>query len=276
MGQLETAMHHVYKLLEELTASTQDGMSQLHNELDLLHMERRFSQVLDSTTTTTTGSRAGPGAPSERSLQSSMTAEICQRFQDREVKMQDQSLELPTVKLSLAASIEDMETAIWESEQRQRNGMSEEVARYTEEFEKSWGRHLQQQLEQHRVEQVSRMDFLKQLQEKVLFYGRTDAAAAQSRLDIIDAALSNLAAEHTAQHETLAVQVQQLEGSWLACQKNCDIAYAKVLEMQANLASVIEHLVVVADVVSRAERYSQQAQQGLVQTQTLSLPLTFW
>mmetsp|Transcript_42032 Transcript_42032/g.83144 ORF Transcript_42032/g.83144 Transcript_42032/m.83144 type:complete len:604 (+) Transcript_42032:162-1973(+) len=149
------------------------------------------------------------------------TAEIRQRLQDAEGKMQDQTLELSTMKLSLASFYKDMQTAIQKSD----NAMSEEVARSVEGVERSWSQHLQQQLEKHRDEQV-------QLQEKTTGFWQTNAAATQSKLDRVDATLRDLAAEHAAHHEALAVQVQQLEGSRLASQKDHDIASHELTELQ--------------------------------------------
>jgi len=168
------------------------------------------------------------------------TAEVRQRIQDAEGKMQDRALEISTVKLSLASLVKDIQASIRESEQRQRDGMSEEVARSLEGFERSWSQHLRQQLERHQDEQVSRMDFLQQLQEEASGSGRTDSAAAKSQLDRVDAALQDLAAEHAARHEALAVQVQQLEGSCLASRADFDRASGELKEFQGELRLLSE------------------------------------
>jgi len=146
------------------------------------------------------------------------------------------------VKLSLAASVKDMQIAIRESEQRQRDGMSEEIARSIEGFEGRWSQHMRQQLEQHQDEQVSRMNFLQQIQEEAADSGRTDAAAAQSQLDRVNAALRDLLAEHAAQHERLAVQVQQLEGCWLSSRKDRDLASRELAELQGELSLIAEQV----------------------------------
>jgi len=168
------------------------------------------------------------------------TAEIRQRLQDAEGKMQDQALELSTVKLSFAASVKDMQSAIRESEQRKCNGMSEEVAWSIE------GLH---------------MEFLQQLQEESIGSGRTDAAETQSQLDRVDAALRDLVAEHAARHGTLTVQVQQLQGSWLASQKHRGIESHELMELQGKF-SLLADRVLVADRVLEAQRTQAQETNG--------------
>jgi len=82
---------------------------------------------------------------------------------------------------------------------------------------------------------VSRMDFLQQLQEEATGSGRKDAAAAQSQLDRINAALQDLAAQHAAQNEALAAQVQQLEASCSASRKDREIAHLDFKELQSEV-----------------------------------------
>jgi len=102
---------------------------------------------------------------------------------------------------------------------------------------RSWSQHLLQQLERHRDEQV-------QLQEKTAGFWQTNAAATQSKLDRVDATLRDLAAEHAAHHEALAVQVQQLEGSQLASQKYHDAASHSLAELSGELRLLAEQVLV--------------------------------
>jgi len=187
-------------------------------------------------------------------------AEVRERMQDAEGKMQDGALELSTVKLSVAAFVKDMQISIRDSEQRQRDGVSEEVARSLEGFERSWSQHLRQQLERHRDEQVSRMSFLQQLQEESAGCGRTDTAASQLQLDRIDAALQDLATERAAQHEALAVQVQQLEGSCLASRK--DLA-----SMRSDYDGSLAKLGSITEVVAQAAAASIQRTEARLATE---------
>jgi len=161
----------------------------------------------------------------------STTAEVRQRLQDAEGKMQGQTLELSTVKLSLASFFKEVQKTIQEGG----DGMSKEVAKSIEGVERRLSQHLRQQLECLSDRRV-------QLQEKATGSLQTDAVATQSQLDHVDAALRNLAAKHAAQHAALAVQVQRLEGSQLASQKDHDRASHALTELQGELRLLAEQV----------------------------------
>mmetsp|Transcript_42030 Transcript_42030/g.83138 ORF Transcript_42030/g.83138 Transcript_42030/m.83138 type:complete len:574 (+) Transcript_42030:180-1901(+) len=282
MGQLEALVLDVRKRLGEIQTSTQDGMIQVHHELRLLQSNRHLSRVFSFATSTprgptTAGSRIGSGTPSRAqsqlissvasdavdqghdavgsdvkqniqdlvsvvgSMLSQQAKQVEQlrsdiendrsRLQDVEGKMQGQTLELSTVKLSLASFFKEVQRTIQEGG----DGMSKEVAKSIEGVERRLSHHFRQQLECPNDAQV-------QLQEQATCSRQTDPVATRSQLDRVDAALRDLTAEHAAQHEALAVQVQQLEGSQLASVKDHDIASHALTELQGELRLLAERV----------------------------------